>query len=214
MECINEYHKIYEEARIWEKNSWFGVPCWKLPMDAFVIQELIFELEPDFIIETGTGMGGSAFFYASIMELMGHGQVVTCDTIDKTQFKNHYMKNVLNRIHMVHGSSTNQLVLKEIKKIVGDTTDNIVLLDSDHRCNHVLTEIGAYESFVGKGYYMIVEDTHAGNPGHPIKWKYDNKGSYEAVEAFLKMNDDFEIDWRCEKHLMTFNPRGYLRRKN
>jgi cephalosporin hydroxylase len=61
---------------------------------------------------------------------------------------------------------------------------------------------------------MIVEDTHAGNPGHPIKWKYDNKGSYEAVEAFLKMNDDFEIDWRCEKHLMTFNPRGYLRRKN
>lgn len=211
-EFIDEYHKVYEKARIWEKNSWLGVPCWKLPMDAFVMQELIFKLKPDFIIETGTGKGGSAMFYASICELMGQGKVITCDVdllYDAEQIAQHEWSD---RIHFIHGSSTNPLTLKEIKKIVGDTTNNIVLLDSDHRCNHVLTEIGAYEAFVGVGYYMIVEDSHAGRVGHPVKWKYDNDGAYEAIEAFLKMDDDFEVDYECEKHLMTFNPKGYLRR--
>lgn len=211
-EFIDEYHKVYEEARIWEKNTWMGVPCYKLPMDAFVMQELIWKLKPDFIIETGTGNGGSAMFYASILELMGHGQVITCDVILQEGLSDHPLSKILDRITMISGSSTNSIVLKQIKKLVGDTTNNIVLLDSDHRCNHVLTEMGAYEAFVGKGYYMIVEDTHAGNPGHPVKWKYDNEGAYEAVEAFLKMSDDFKIDWECEKHLMTFNPKGYLRR--
>ena len=212
MDFINQYHKLYENARIWEETTWMGVPCWKLPMDAFIIQELIFKLEPDFVIETGTGRGGSAFFYASIMELMGHGQVITCDIQGEQDFHDHYMEKVRDRIHMIHGGSTNPLVLKEIKKIVGDTTENIVLLDSDHRCSHVLQEMGSYEAFVGVGYYMIVEDTHAGNPGHPVKWKYDNEGAYEAVEFFLKENDDFEVDYNCERHLMTFNPSGYLRR--
>jgi cephalosporin hydroxylase len=72
--------------------------------------------------------------------------------------------------------------------------------------------MGIYEAFVGEGYYLIVEDTHAGNPGHPVKWKYDNEGAYEAVEFFLRENDDFEVDYNCERHLMTFNPSGYLRR--
>jgi cephalosporin hydroxylase len=212
MEFINEYHKLYESARIWETNTWLGVKCWKLPMDAFIIQELIFNLKPDFLIETGTGKGGSAFFYASVMELMGHGQVVTCDLNKQTEFDDHYIDKVLDRIHFIHGGSTNPITVKKVKDIVGDTTDNIVLLDSDHRCSHVLQEMGIYEAFVGEGYYLIVEDTHAGNPGHPVKWKYDNEGAYEAVEFFLRENDDFEVDYNCERHLMTFNPSGYLRR--
>ena len=212
MEFIDEYHKLYENARIWEETSWIGVPCWKLPMDAFVMQELIYRLRPDNIIETGTGLGGSAMFYASICELMGQGKVITVDInmrVDHDLIAQHEWSD---RITFLHGGSTNPLVLKEIKKAVGNTTNNIVILDSDHRCNYVLQELGAYEAFVGEGYYIIVEDTHAGNPGHPVKWKYDNEGAYEAVKAFLKMNKDFQVDWNCEKHLMTFNPSGYLRR--
>lgn len=211
-EFIDEYHKVYEKARIWENTSWLGVPCWKLPMDAFVMQELIFKLKPDFIIETGTGKGGSAMFYASICELMGQGKVITCDVdlrYDAEQIAQHEWSD---RIHFIHGSSTNSLTLKEIKKIVGKTKKNIVILDSYHACEYVLQEIGAYEAFVGKGYYMIVEDTHAGRVGHPVKWPYDSDGAYEAVEFFLKETDDFEVDYGCEKHLMTFNPKGYLRR--
>jgi len=212
MDFIDEYHKLYERARIWEDNSWLGVPCYKWPPDMMVIQELIFKLKPDYILEMGTAKGGSALFYASICELMGQGKVITCD-IEKTYDDKQIAQfEWSDRINFVHGGSTIPLVLKEIKGIVGETKRNIVILDSWHSCNHVLKELGAYEAFVGKGFMIIVEDTHAGNPGHPVKWKYDDGGAYEAVEFFLKENDDFEVDWSCEKHLMTFNPRGYLRR--
>jgi cephalosporin hydroxylase len=62
IDCVDDFHKLYERNRIWEKNTWLGIPCWKLPMDAFVIQELIVKTRPDYIIETGTGHGGSAMF--------------------------------------------------------------------------------------------------------------------------------------------------------
>jgi cephalosporin hydroxylase len=67
-----------------------------------------------------------------------------------------------------------------------------------------------YKKFVDIGSYMVVEDTHAA--GHPVPWEHENGGPYQAVEEFLSNNDDFEVDWECEKHLMTFNPKGYLRR--
>jgi len=212
MRISDNYHKFYEEARIWEKNTWLGESCWKLPMDAFVIAELIFKLEPDFVIETGTGKGGSALFYASIMELMGHGEVITCDITRKHDLDNHPLRKITERISFFEGDSVSEWTLGQIKELVGGTKENIVILDSWHGCNHVLKEMGAYEAFVGNNYYMIVEDTHAGNPGHPVKWNHDDGGSYEAVKFFLENNDDFVVDHDCEKHIMTFNQSGYLRR--
>ena len=212
MRISDSYHKYYEGAKLWKKNSWLGEPCWKLPMDAFVIQELIFNLKPDFVIETGTGHGGSALFYASIMELIGHGEVITCDIEMKHKLDEHPLRNITERISFFEGSSTDTWILKQIKELVGETRKNIVILDSWHTCEHVLVEMGAYEAFVGEGYYMIVEDTHAGKIAHPILWEYDNDGPYEAVKFFLEENKDFVTDYDCEKHIMTFNPSGYLRR--
>lgn len=213
MEFIDQYHKLYEKSRVWEDTTWMGIPCWKLPMDAFIIQELIVKCKPDFIIETGTGKGGSALFYASICELMGQGRVVTCDIEQRYDEDEIAQYEWSDRIDFIHGSSTNPLTIEAIKKIVGNKTKkNIVILDSWHTCSHVLTELGAFEAFVGKDYYMIVEDTHAGKPGHPVEWEHEDEGAYAAVEFFLKENDDFEVDWNCERHLMSFNPKGYLRR--
>ena len=79
MKFIDEYHILYEKARIWENNYWMGIKCYKLPFDMMIIQELIVKTKPDFILETGTAFGGSAMFYASICELMDHGRVITCD---------------------------------------------------------------------------------------------------------------------------------------
>lgn len=208
----DEYHKFYEENRLWENNSWLGEPCWKLPMDAFVIQELIYKLEPDFIIETGTGKGGSALFYASIMELMGHGNVITCDIEKRHNLEDHYMRNVTQRISFIEGSSTDLFTIEQIQHLVGGTKENIVLLDSWHSSAHVCQELGIYEAFVGEGFYLIVEDTHAGKPGHPIEWDHNDGGAYAAVQFFLDVNKDFQVDWGCEKHGMTFNTSGYLRR--
>ena len=212
MDFIDQYHKLYENARIWSETTWMGIPCWKLPMDAFIIQELIVKCKPDYIIETGTGKGGSSMFYASICELMGQGRVVTCDIHLRCDNDEMAKYEWSDRIDFVHGSSTNPRTIEEIKKIVGDTTKNIVILDSWHTCSHVLQEIGAYEAFVGKDFYLIVEDTHAGNPGHPVKWEHEDEGAYAAVDFFLKETEDFVVDWNCERHLFTFNPKGYLRR--
>jgi cephalosporin hydroxylase len=86
----------------------------------------------------------------------------------------------------------------------------MVILDSDHKRDHVLAEMRAYHDLVTPGSYMIVEDTNVN--GHPV-WPEHGPGPMEAVELFLRENSSFQIDHRCENHLLTFNPNGFLRRK-
>ena len=209
MRCIDDFHKFYEKNRIWEQTKWLGVPMWKLPFDAFIIQELIYKVKPDYIIETGTGLGGSAIFYASILELMYHGQVLTIDVDHKKhQLSMCYNSGVVSRINRLTGDSIDADVVKNVGRYVTNRRC-MVILDSWHSYDHVLEEMKLYSQFVSLNSYMIVEDTHVS--GHPIKWEY-GKGPYEAVKKFLKTNVSFEIDKECEKYLMTFNPNGYLRR--
>ena len=206
----DEYHKWYEESRVWEKTRWLGVPMWKLPFDAFVMQELIYKIIPDNIIETGTGCGGSSVFYASILHLLEHGKVITIDTdIKKQQFEQCLNVNILDRIKKIIGSSTDEQTISTVHKLCSKTSTNIVILDSWHSYDHVRKELEIYHPFVRRGSYLIVEDTHVN--GHPIQWEH-GRGPYEAVQDFLKENDDFVVDKLCEKYQMTFNPSGFLRR--
>ena len=210
MQFINEYHILYEQAKIWEKNSWFGVPCWKLPFDAFVLQELIVRLRPYWIIETGTGLGGSAMFYASICELLGEGKVITVDINMRTDMDEVRKFEWSDRIDFMYGGSTNPVLFDKVKEKVGDDPC-MVILDSWHTHEHVYKEMCMYSPFVPVGGYMIVEDSHA--DGNPVPWEWDNKGPMGAINQWLNENDNWEVDYECEKHLMTFNPKGYLRRK-
>lgn len=206
--AVEEFHIFYETSRIWEKTKWLGVPCWKLPFDAFVIQEIIWDIKPDFVIETGTGKGGSAVFYATILEIIGKGKVVTSDITGWCDYKTIPAK-LKKRIEFLHGGSTNPLVFEKLEKKVKGKK-NIVILDSDHNYDHVRQEMSMYSTLVPVGSYMIVEDTHAN--GHPVPWKW-GKGPYEAVEDFLKIHgESWEAEYWCEKFLFTFNPKGYLRR--
>jgi cephalosporin hydroxylase len=212
-QCINKFHQHYEEQRIWERTSWMGVPMWKLPFDALVLQEIISTVRPDMIIETGTGRGGSALFYSSLMNLMEiPGIVVTVDVEDKVS------KAVMNRhatpiwdkyVTQLIGSSVSDHIVKDIEKRIVDRTNIMVILDSWHSYDHVLKELDIYSSMVSIDSYLIVEDTHVS--GHPIKWAW-GKGPFEAVQEFLKYRTMFKRDEYCERHLMTFNPSGYLRR--
>jgi len=205
--ALNEFHIHYEKSRIWEKTKWLGVPCYKLPFDAFILQEIIWNIQPDFIIETGTAKGGAAVFYASIMEIIGHGKVITCDIEAKCD-GSIIPEKLFKRIKFLHGGSTNPLIFDDIKSQV-EEKKNIVILDSDHSYDHVRQEMSMYSPLVPINSYMVVEDTHAN--GHPVPWQW-GKGPYEAVEDFLKINYNWEADYECEKYLMTFNPGGYLRR--
>jgi cephalosporin hydroxylase len=208
--AIDSFHKFYEKQRLWQNTKWMGVPCWKLPFDAFIIQDIICDVKPDFIIETGTAYGGSSLFYASLCELMGHGSIVTIDVELK---HDHHLaqtkKSVKDRIKFLGGSSVNELVFHEVQRVIEGSAKNLVILDSWHSYDHVRQELEMYSKLVSIGSYMIVEDTHVS--GHPVEWEW-GKGPFEAVEDFLKENDNFEIDYDREVYFMSFNPGGYLRR--
>lgn len=205
----DSFHIYYEKNRIWEKTTWLGVPILTLPFDIFIIQELIFKIQPDYIIETGTGFGGSALFYASIMKLIEHGQVITVDKVQKSSLDNWTTKQIRDDLVLeITGDSIDSRVVKIIKDMVKDKK-NMVILDSWHTKGHVLKELEAYNEMVSCGSYLIVQDTHVN--GHPVPWQW-GEGPYEAVEEFLKNHSEFEIDKDCEKFEFTFHPNGYLRK--
>ena len=208
MRCVDEFHIHYENARIWENTYWFGIPMWKLPFDAFIIQEIIYQTRPEYIIETGTAHGGSALFYAGICELLGEGKVITIDIENKFYPDDVSQHHWSDRITFLHGSSTNEIVFSDVKHLAGGKR-NLVILDSWHSYEHVCKELELYEEFVPVGSYMIVEDTHVS--GHPVEWPH-GKGPYESVEWFLSTRDYWEPQYWCEKYMMTFNPKGYLKR--
>jgi cephalosporin hydroxylase len=187
-------------------------------MDAWIIQELICKVKPFRIVETGTGSGGSALFYASILRLIGaYGQVITIDIEDKHLMSSDLYIKIFNlwshRIQFIHGDSIKEFL--EIKSMVETALCHfsggsiMVLLDSWHTKDHVLKEMELYSQLVTVDSYLIVEDTHVN--GHPVPWEYGD-GPYEAVREFLSKRDDFVVDKECERLGMTFNPSGYLKR--
>jgi cephalosporin hydroxylase len=178
------------------------VPCLKCPLDLWIYQEIISEVRPDLIIETGTAFGGSALFMAHILDILGKGEVLTIDTDDTISRQAH------PRITYVRGSSSNADLIGSILSNRPDEA-RLVVLDSDHSKAHVLKELELLSPHVSVGSYLIVEDTNIN--GHPTLPRF-GEGPYEAVTEFLKTHPQFEVDETREKFLMTFNPRGYLRR--
>ncbi len=199
------FHRFYYAAmdRTWEDTRWLGHRIQKFPGDVWVYQEILAELRPDWIIETGTNYGGSAYYLASICDLLGHGQVVTVDVDAKPHLPQH------ERITYVQGSSTAPEVLGRLREMTAGAATVLVVLDSDHSYEHVSDELRALNELVTLGSYLIVEDTNIA--GHPVV-RGLARGPYEATQEFLAANPHFELDLAREKFMMTFNPGGYLKR--
>lgn len=204
---VEAFHKLYYDTpkRTWQNTYWMGVPVLKCPLDMWVYQELINEVRPDYIIETGTAFGGSALYMAHVCDQLQKGEVLTVDLRGRP---NHTLPKH-DRIEYVSGSSTGSNTLAHIRERVGDGTV-LVILDSDHSYEHVIKELRIYGKLVTLGSYMVVEDSNInGHPAHPDF----GPGPMEAIERFLGEQDGFEVDESREKFFMTFNPRGYLRKK-
>jgi cephalosporin hydroxylase len=204
---IEDFHNLYyfgpkAGGLIWTRTYWMNVPCEKCPLDLWIYQEIISEIQPDLIIETGTRFGGSALFMAHILDILGKGEILTID-IDKT-----IARPTHPRITYVHGSSADAGL---IESLLANRPDErrLVVLDSDHSKAHVLRELELLERYVSVGSYVIVEDTNIN--GHPTFPTF-GEGPYEAVTEFLETHAEFSVDETREKFLLTFNPRGYLRR--
>lgn len=199
------FHQLYYNSAVqtWHRTNWLGVPVWKSPLDLWIYQEIIHETRPDLIIETGTAFGGSALFLASICDQINCGEIVSIDIEARAERSQH------PRIRYWNGSSIAAEILEQVAALAGRAARVMVILDSDHRCEHVLAELHAYAPFVSPGCYLVVEDTNVN--GHPVFAEH-GPGPKEAVDLFLAESADFTVDKSREKFFLTFNPSGYLRR--
>jgi cephalosporin hydroxylase len=198
--------------------TWMGRPIIQYPQDIIAMQEIIWEIKPDLIIETGIAHGGSLIYYASLLELIGKGHILGID-IDirkhnKTEIENHPM---FKRISMIEGSSIDESIVEEVKKIAAKNEKILVVLDSNHTHDHVLKELEFYAPLVSVGSYIvvfdtIVEDLPEGYFNQKRSWGIgDNPKT--AVRDFLKANDNFEVNRNIDnKLLISVAPEGYLKR--
>jgi cephalosporin hydroxylase len=196
--------------------TWLGLPFIQMPQDMVVTQEVIWETKPDVIIETGIAWGGSVVFYASLLQLLGKGEVVAVDLNLYDHVRDQIMSYPFsNRIHLYKGSSTDTAIVDKIKPHIKAGQKVMVCLDSNHTHQHVLDELRLYAPLVSKGQYLIVSDTvvedippqeHRPRPWGPG----DNPKT--ALRQYMKENDRFEIDqYVNDKLLLTYTPDGYCR---
>src|SRR4051794_4393035 len=159
---VRRFHRLYygNSGRTWMNTRWFGVTLFKCPLDLWVYQELLVELKPDLVVETGTAAGGSALYLASCMDLLGRGRVVTVDVVERPNLPQH------DRITYLTGSSTDPAIVERVRREAETAATVMVILDSDHARDHVLDELRAYASLVTPGSYLVVEDTNIN--GRPV----------------------------------------------
>ncbi len=204
---VERFHQLYYGSadRTWRSGTTYrGTTIWKCPLDLWLYQELLHELRPELIIETGTAYGGSARYLGDLCDTLGTGRIVSIDTQVFEGRATH------PRVTYLFGSSTSDEVLEQVRAMLPpDGGPVLLILDSDHTRDHVLAELRALTPMVPPGSYVIVEDTNVN--GHPTYPSF-GPGPMEALEEFLTSQADFVVDDRSEKFFMTFNPRGVLRR--
>tara|TARA_Y100001936_G_scaffold169582_1_gene165834 strand:+ start:2351 stop:3094 length:744 start_codon:yes stop_codon:yes gene_type:complete len=198
--------------------TWLGRPIIQYPQDILAMQEIIWKVKPDVIIETGIARGGSLILSASILELIGKGQVIGIDIDLRKKNKNAIKKHSMaKRIKTIEGSSIDPSVIKKVKEIVGRRKKIIVFLDSNHTYEHVAKELEIYSEFVKKGSYLVVFDTviddlPEDNHSRKMKRPWGKKNNPKiAVKEFLKNNKRFIVDEMFDsKLILSVGPSGYL----
>jgi cephalosporin hydroxylase len=225
-------------ANLWNfraivESKFLGIRVLEHPVDMWVIQEMIVEIQPDFIIEAGTFAGGSALYYASILkEVNERGKVITIDIeprvdewiekMEVTPYAHDRVEALFDdRIEIIKSNSVDpELVEALAQRVEGARV--MVMLDSCHNYEHVLKELELYSPMVSVGSYIIVQDTiidegiaagfelmknAARCPGYE-----EQGGPARAVEEFLAKSEDFSVDSSRERFLVTMFPSGYLKR--
>ena len=205
-----EYLKWYYETNVWKRLDYRGVRTLKLPLDMWNYQELIFENDLHWVIETGTRHGGSALFFADLLAAgMREGAVISVDIAHEAL---HPLATSHPRIHLLLGDSTAPTTLEQIRRLVPQNRARglLLILDSDHSARHVLQELTVLVPLLRQGDYVVVEDTIVN--GHPVRPDF-GPGPKEALETYLaeypkKLVPDVR---RESKFGCTFALSGYYR---
>lgn len=199
--------------------SWMGRPIIKYPQDIVIMQELIWRVKPDLIIETGIAHGGSIIFSSSMMELLGNGGKVIAVDIDirkhnRDEIEKHPM---MKNITMLEGSSVDEKIVGQIADYAKGFKKVMVVLDSNHSHEHVYRELELYTPLVSVGSYILLPDTFVEffPKGYVTNRPWDvGNNPYTAMEAFLKTTDRFIKDEEITNKLLITEALGggYLKR--
>ena len=204
--------------------TWLQRPIIQLPEDMFRIQEIIYRIKPDIIIETGIAHGGSLIYYASLCKLMGKGRVIGIDIEirkhNRSAIESHQMSAYIS---LIEGDSTDRTIVNQIKSMVKKDETVLVILDSCHSKQHVLDELEAYHDLVSPGSYIvatdgILRDLHDVPCGYN-SWIKENPS--EAVDEFIRRHPEFILEkpsWLFNESQLsedvTYWPNAWLRRKS
>lgn len=203
--------------------TWMGRPIIQLPDDMIRIQELLYELQPDVILETGVAHGGSLIYYASLCKAWEKGRVIGIDVEIRPQNREALESHLLYPfIDLIEGSSVDPQVLAQASTQIGPDESVVVILDSNHTRDHVLEELRAYAPFVTPGSFIVATDgimeNVVGAPRTGEDWTWNNPN--EAVRIFLEENDQFELvepefpfNEGAVTNRVTYWPNCYLRRR-
>ena len=199
--------------------TWMGRPIIKYPQDIQIMQELIWDVKPDLIIETGIAHGGSIIFSSSMMELLGNGGKVIAVDIDIRKHNSDEIKKhpMFKNITMLEGSSIDEGIVNQIAKYAKGFKKVMVVLDSNHSHAHVLRELELYTPLVSLNSYILLPDTFVEffPKGYVTNRPWDvGNNPYTAMEAFLKTTTDFIKDEAITDKLLITEALGggYLKR--
>lgn len=218
LQAAKDFNTASNKAQYSYNFTWMGRPIIQYPQDMIAMQELIWEVKPDLIIETGIAHGGSLIYYASLLELIGHGEILGVDIDIREHNRKEIEKHpMFKRISMIEGSSVSQETVDKVAKYAEGKSRIMVSLDSNHTHEHVLQELQMYAPFVSVDSYLvvfdtIVEDLPEGYFKHQRPWGIGNNPK-TAVHEFLAGNNQFRIDHAVDnKLLISVAPQGYLKR--
>lgn len=206
---LAQWYVKHQESVLGGSCTWMGITAFKDPLDMWIYQEIIHEVQPDVIVEIGSAVGGSALFFADMLDIIGKGIVVTVDIDRSTYIAEH------DRIVTVTGDSSSRPIVQRVEELCKGK-EVLVIHDGDHNRARVLEDMRAYAPFVSVGSYLIVEDGIV-DQIHPDSTEglfgdFTDGGPLRATWEFLQENDNFVVDRSRERYIITYNPEGYLKR--
>jgi len=211
----NLWIKAAAEHRLMYEPTWLGRPVIQFPTDIVAMQELLWQIKPDVVIETGVAHGGSLVLSASILQLIGKGKVVGVDIEirphNRSAIEAHPLKH---RIELIEGSSVAAETVAMVRKAAAGAHTVVVFLDSNHTEAHVLKELELYAPLVTPGSYLVAHDGAQAwvwdIPRGKPEWKDDHP--LNAIHKFLPAHPEFRIDPHWTRHGITSSPDGFLKK--
>jgi cephalosporin hydroxylase len=197
----------HQEEVVFDQVTWMGVKTFKNVLDCWIYQEIVHEVRPEVIVELGSAAGGSTLFLCHLLDALGEGKVVSVD-LDRSGFVARHPRIVEVTADCGQAETRDRVAAL----CAGRRT--IVIHDADHTRDAVLRDLRLYAPLVTVGSYAIVEDgvVDVFDPAQTPRLGWHRQGPLVATRLFLQETDAFVVDPSRERYLMTYNPRGYLRR--